>query len=694
MAQMTLFSAFRFIAALIVFLFLFVGISVYQMNAGYKEEHEAINQQRELESIGQQLANGSDYLTDEIRRYVQFGDRVHFDNFWREVHETRSRDKAVERLKELKVLPSELTYIEKAKGYSDNLIKTEEAAMAAVEKKDFDRARHLVFGSYYDEQKKLIMGNIKKFQEVVNFRAAQETLLTRNQNSNLIKFSNILLVFSGGLVLFGFYIIGIRRLVNPIKDATQMMLELARDNIEVKIPAVKQKNEIGDIYSALEVFKENFIKRKQAEKKLYQEESLKQLLQTITVSANESKTFEEVAQTCLTSVCLAMGWPVGHVYVLNEKKKELTPTKLWYVENREKFKNFVLVTEQTPFKSGRGLPGRVLANSKPAWIDDVTVDKNFPRAQLANEIGVRAGFAFPVVIEEQTVAVLEFYSPRVEKCEDQLLETMNTVGIQIGRVIERQRSEKTLEGHLKNLERLVKERTEALELSNASLKDFVAIASHDLQEPLRKVVLFGDRLRDKTEDIDTQALGYIDRMQNATMRMQELINDLLNYSKVTTAAHVVERININEVIKESLFNLESRISETKGTVNVGEIPDFVADPVQILHLFQNLIGNSLKYHREDVAPVINIYSHSSDDGKLQIMVEDNGIGFDEKYSEKIFKPFERLHAKSDFGGTGMGLAICKNIVDRHNGTIDIKSTPNKGTIFTLNFPENLVEAFS
>ncbi len=692
MIQMTLFSTFRFIAILTFSLFILVGISVYEMNAGYRHEQEAINFQRELKSVGQQLAQGSDYLTDEIRAYVQFGHRVHYDNFWREVNETRSRDEAVERLKELNVLASELAYIEKAKEYSDNLIRTEEAAMAAVEKNDFDLARHLVFGPYYSEQKQLIMGNIKMFQDEVNSRAAEKTRETRDQNSRLILFTDTLLVISGILVLFGFYIIGIKRLVNPLKDAAQVILELAKGNTEVKLPNALSKDEIGTIYSAIEVFRENSIKRKQAEKKLDQEEALKQLLQTITVSANESKTFEEVAETCLTSVCLTMGWPVGHVYLLNEGKDELIPTKIWHVENREKFTNFILVTQETRFHSGIGLPGRVLANNQPAWIEDVTKDKNFPRAQLAHEIGVRGGFAFPVIVERESVAVLEFYSSRVEKSEEKLLETMNTVGIQIGRVIERQRAEKAIEDYLKNLEALVGERTAALESSNSSLRDFVTIASHDLQEPLRKVILFGDRLRDKAENIDNQAIEYIDRMQNATMRMQELINDLLTYSKVTAETHPVESIDINKVIKESLLNLESRIFETKGTVNVSKIPDFVADPVQMLHLFQNLIGNSLKYHKKEVAPVVNIYSQLSEDGKLQILIEDNGIGFEEKYSEKIFKPFERLHVKSVYDGTGMGLAICKNIVDRHNGTIEIKSAPNKGTTFIINFPKKLAPA--
>ena len=665
-------------AALVVVMFVLVGIAVFKLNAGYKDEQHAIDYQLELRNLGQQLAEGSDYLTDEIRRYVQFGDQVHYSNFWTEVNETRSRDKAVERLKELNVLQSELPYIEKAKHYSDMLIQTEVAAMDAVENNDFDKARELVFGPYYDGQKRLIMGNIKNFQIVVNARAAKITHAIMIRNSRLIMFTNALLVVSGILVLYGFYGIGIRRLVQPVNKATQMMLKLANDDLNIEIPSTTSKDEIGEIYSALRVFKRNTVLRRQAEKKLEQEQSLKELLQIIALSANESRTLEEVAQTCLKAVCLTMGWPVGHLYIFDEEKEVLVPSKVWFVEDRKKYENLIAITESTPMHIGVGLPGRVMASNEPAWIQDVTKDANFPRAKLASEIGVRAGFAFPVITEGKTVAVLEFFSNLAVEPNQKLLGTMQTIGIQIGRVVEREQTEK-------KLETLVKKRTLELEESNTSLQDFVNIASHDLKEPLRKIITFGDVLRDKKDSTDTKGDDYIDRIQNATVRMQELIDDLLNYSKVTNETLPFEEIDLNKIIEKLLIDLESRLTETKGTVNINAIPGFPADPVQMRHLFQNLIGNSLKYHREGVPPVVNIYSQSSDSGNLQIVVEDNGIGFDEKYSKKIFLPFERLHGKNKFSGTGIGLAICKKIIDRHNGTIEVTSAENEGSRFVLNF---------
>ena len=676
---MTLFSAFRTIAALIVVMFIFVGIAIFKLNAGYKNEKVAIDLERELKSIGQQLAQGSDYLTDEIRRYVQFGNRTHYDNFWKEVHVTRSRDKAVERLIELKVLPSELFYIEKAKEYSDNLIKTEEAAMAAVENKGFDKARQLVFGPYYDEQKKLIMGNIQQFQNVVNARTSKTIQKIMERNARLILFTNTLLITSGVLVIFGFYEIGIRRLIKPVNKATQMMLKLANDNLRIEIPDNSSKNEIGAIYSALSVFKDNVILRKMAEKNFDHEHALKELLQIIAVSANESRTLDEVAPTCLKSVCLTMNWPVGHLYVLPEGKEELVSSKIWFVEKRELFSKFVSITERTPMPLGVGLPGRVLASNEPVWIKDVTLDTNFPRNKLASKIGVRAGFAFPVVVEGQTVAVFEFFSSAAVDPNQTLLETMKTIGIQIGRVIERELSEK-------KLEKLVKNRTADLEKSNSTLQDFVSIASHDLKEPLRKIIIFGDMLQIRDKDSGAKENEYISRIQGATIRMQELLDDLLNYSKVTNSSIPFEWVDFQKVFKEILIDLEGLIAETGGTVDIEPIPGFMADPVQMHHLFLNLTGNSLKYHREGVPPVVHVYSQMSENS-LQIFIEDNGIGFEEQYSKKIFQPFERLHGKNHYSGTGIGLTICQKIIDHHNGKIRVTSKLNEGSKFIITFPQ-------
>ena len=172
--------------------------------------------------------------------------------------------------------------------------------------------------------------------------------------------------------------------------------------------------------------------------------------------------------------------------------------------------------------------------------------------------------------------------------------------------LERYKAEMKLEKHLYDLEKLVGKRTAALKKSNQNLSDFASIASHDLQEPLRKVNMFGDMLKELNQDLDEKSCDYIDRMQSATFRMQSLINDLLEFSKLTTEDSPIVKIDFNKIIEGTLSDLETRINESQGTINVDTLPGIEADPFQMDQLFQNLVSNALKYRKDDVDPVINI----------------------------------------------------------------------------------------
>ena len=236
-------------------------------------------------------------------------------------------------------------------------------------------------------------------------------------------------------------------------------------------------------------------------------------------------------------------------------------------------------------------------------------------------------------------------------------------------------------------DRLLKYSTE-LERSNRELNDFASIAAHDLNDPLRKVITFSDRLIKLNKDLDEKSLDYIERMQKATCRMQNLINDLLDYSSVTLDNKPFQKYDLMQISRESLNNLEARIEASKGKVEIAELPSVEVDSSQILQLFQNLISNSLKYRQEEVSPVVKIHSQPTNNNFIEIIFEDNGIGFDERYIDKIFQPFQRLHGKSAYEGTGMGLAICKKIVERHNGLIAAKSIPGEGSTFIVTLPIN------
>ncbi|MBN1412720.1 MAG: hypothetical protein JW969_17865, partial [Spirochaetales bacterium] len=232
--------------------------------------------------------------------------------------------------------------------------------------------------------------------------------------------------------------------------------------------------------------------------------------------------------------------------------------------------------------------------------------------------------------------------------------------------------------------------SDKLKKSNKDLEQFAYIASHDLQEPLRKVKYFGERLKkDYGDIIDEKGMDYLSRMMNAALRMGNLIKGLLQYSRVTTKAKPYEKVNLNEIIKGVLGDLEIRIQETGAEINTENLPFIEAEPLQMRQLFQNLIGNAIKYQRKDIPPVITINSHIisyEDTDFCKITITDNGMGFDTKYTEQIFGLFKRLFNRDEYEGMGIGLAICKKIVEQHRGVISAISEPGKGSSFSIELP--------
>ena len=284
-------------------------------------------------------------------------------------------------------------------------------------------------------------------------------------------------------------------------------------------------------------------------------------------------------------------------------------------------------------------------------------------------------------------------------------------------ITERKEAEEALRLLNETLERHVAERTAELERTNRQLEarnrelqDFAYVASHDLQEPLRKVRAFGDLLReDYGDQLDDMGEHYLDRIHDAASRMSQLITDLLAFSRVTTRGNPFEKVDLNTVLAHVLSDLEVRISEVEATIVADDLPPIEADATQLRQLLQNLVGNALKFRREGVRPVVEVRAEHVEVAKetdgaavgeeeatanggevyeqhLRLTVRDNGIGFDEKYLGRIFTPFQRLHGRGTYDGTGMGLAICRRIVERHHGTITATSAPDQGAEFIVTLP--------
>ncbi len=240
----------------------------------------------------------------------------------------------------------------------------------------------------------------------------------------------------------------------------------------------------------------------------------------------------------------------------------------------------------------------------------------------------------------------------------------------------------------KEAERLLRRRAQELARSNSELQQFASVASHDLQEPLRKVQAFSERLRTKYSDqLDEQGQDYLARVAAATSRMQSLIVDLLAFSQVGRGELKSVPVDLGEVVRGVISDLEVRIQETGATIDVQDLPTVRADTLQMRQLFQNLIGNGLKYSREGVPPLVRISAMQSPDlGSCSIEVADNGIGFEQDYAERIFGIFQRLHGRSAYEGTGIGLAICRKICERHGGTIAARGKQGGGATFTVTLP--------
>lgn len=241
----------------------------------------------------------------------------------------------------------------------------------------------------------------------------------------------------------------------------------------------------------------------------------------------------------------------------------------------------------------------------------------------------------------------------------------------------------------KKAEVALRKTTEELIRSNQELEQFAYVASHDLQEPLHKIIAFADRLQDRLEkhlDQDPKAKDYFQRLQGGANRMRQLIEDLLQVARITTRAQPFEEVDLDLILKAVISDLELRVKKSGGEIHVESMPKIRGDALQLHQLFQNLLGNALKFSRPGISPQVQVKSRLLQTGLVEISVIDNGIGIDPQYWEKIFKPFQRLHSREQFDGSGMGLTLCQKIVERHGGKISVSSRLGQGSEFKILVP--------
>lgn len=371
------------------------------------------------------------------------------------------------------------------------------------------------------------------------------------------------------------------------------------------------------------------------------------------------------------------------------------------------------LNEKTPYDPDAPTgTAAVLRNKKSAFyphIPDemlVAAAKDEEELAMIRSIGFSSVITVPIVVQDKGVGAITLVMTETKRHYTPTdLAMAEELASRVSLAMENARIYRQLQEFNSNLEVMVAERTSALtastevlrqlntelQRSNQELQDFAYVASHDLQEPLRKIQAFGNLLEDEYGHVLGEGRTYLDRMRNAASRMQILINDLLTFSRVTTKALPFSEVDLNLIAREVVIDLETLVQTTHGTVTIEQLPTIEADPLQMRQMLQNLIGNALKFHRPGVPPVVTVSAQVQADaqtGEEQCLlaVRDNGIGFDEKYLDRIFTVFQRLHGRGEYEGTGVGLAVVRKIATRHGGSITARSSNGEGATFLVTLP--------
>jgi two-component system sensor kinase FixL len=354
----------------------------------------------------------------------------------------------------------------------------------------------------------------------------------------------------------------VRELLGLRKDGTVFPLELAASEMR-----------LGDRLRFLGVVRD-ITQNKKAQEALKKESALVEMIQATAVAANEARTVAEAVQRCLQKSADTLKWPVSRACLFSEDSRArdgVDSACFWHLADAERYGAF-----KTFLQERSSLADRVHASRSPIWMSKgECADKFSHLAGREDANRIRSAFAFPVLIGEEVVAVVEFYTPAEEERNDEILQAMLNVGAQLARVIERRRAERELKQYASNLER-----------SNQELLDFTFVASHDLQEPLRKVTAFADLLRQSlSARLDDKGRDYLDRMMSAIQRMQEFIRDFLAYSRINNEGTARERIDLRAVVEKVRAELEDDLRASAGEIHIVNLPAIEATPLEMHHLF-------------------------------------------------------------------------------------------------------------
>lgn len=406
------------------------------------------------------------------------------------------------------------------------------------------------------------------------------------------------------------------------------------------------------------------------------------LLQQVIIAANETDSVKEPLAKSLQIIADALDFPIAHIYNPQEIVPLLTMQSLiWYLQDESKYEAFCRTIDKSDFREQLGLLTKVILAGQVVCITQLSQNKQFKEVNIAANLSLETGIFVPIMIKQQCVAALEFFSEQAIHIDEHLQDLLRNVASQLGRVIERKLSEEAMLKLNQELEKRVDERTAHLKAVNHELEAFSYSVSHDLRAPLRTIDGFSQiLLEDYYEELDAEAQEYLDIIRAESQRMGQLIDDLIKLSRFTRDDLVQKEFNLSAMAEEIASGLQQ--NEVNRHVDFQIEPNLMvcADASLLRVALNNLLGNAWKYSRHNSETVIELKS-GIDNGERFYFVRDNGAGFDMTYVHKLFGAFQRLHSMTEFEGSGIGLATVQRIIHRHGGKIWAEGRLNEGACF-------------